>query len=131
MFHASKTANYEIDFADVLMRLQLACDSPTDSSLGWQSGSWTLTKKQESHLASWLHARMLDTRREATEDIGSYWMRCTEVHEAARHLPHDHVPNTKTQNVWSHRTTRRHAHRSQDAPLQTSAGGDSNRKIGK
>ena len=47
------------------------------SSLGWQSGSWTLTKKQESHLASWrarLHARMIGVRRGPEEDIGSFWM---------------------------------------------------------
>ena len=48
------------------------------SSLGWQSGSWTLTRKQEPHLASWsarLHACMIGLRRGPEEDIGSFWMR--------------------------------------------------------
>ena len=47
------------------------------SSLGWQKGSWTLTKKQ-CRLVSWgarLHARMLGVRRGPVEDIGSFWMR--------------------------------------------------------
>ena len=48
------------------------------SSLTWQSGSWNMTKKQVSHLASWsarIHARMLGLRRGPDEDIGSFWMR--------------------------------------------------------
>ena len=42
------------------------CKASVPSCLGWQSGSWTRTKKQESHLASLrarLHARMLGVSR--------------------------------------------------------------------
>ena len=44
-------------------------------SLGWQCGSWTLAKKQESHVASWdalFHSHMLGVRRGPEEDIGTY-----------------------------------------------------------
>ena len=83
-------------------------------------------EKQESQLASWcarLHARMLGVRRGPEADIGSLWMRLhflTPVHETVQHVSCEHVPSIGTQNGWSLRTTRRHAHRCPNAPLSRS-----------
>ena len=63
--------------------------------LPWTSLRWENrpnTKKQGPHVASWsaqFHARMLGTRRGATEDTGAFWTRmrrmvhqCTKQHDA-------------------------------------------------
>ena len=110
------------------------------SSLGWKSGPWTLTKKQEVHLASWgarLHARMLGSRRGPEEDIGSFLDADTKngssVHEKTQYLSCEHVPCSKTQNGGSLRTSRRHTHTlwQKCSIVVIAVGGVSNRKIGK
>ena len=100
------------------------------SSLGWQSGSWTFTKKAAVPFgllgcsAPRTHARSKKRTR------GRHWFLLDAEHETAQHFSREYVPSTETKNCRSLRTSRQRTHCSKMAPLARAKLGSERKHVG-